>query len=119
MTQSINKPFKADKAAEQVKQFRDALIKETQIAQAKGLVKPRTESKPAPAVAKVQQGLVPAPKAAKTSPAKKSGRVVGISADENAFLKQLLLDIVADHSYDEFVEKNQAAFDKLIGRYNK
>jgi len=98
MTQSINKPFKANEAAKQVEQLK--------------------KSFDAPAVAKVQ-GLVPAPKAAKTSPAKKSGRVVGISADENAFLKQLLLDIVADHSYDEFVEKNQAAFDKLIGRYNK
>ena len=99
MTQSINKPFKANEAAKQVEQLR--------------------KSFDAPAVAKTKQGLVPAPKAAKTSPAKKSGRVVGISADENAFLKQLLLDIVADHSYDEFVEKNQAAFDKLIGRYNK
>ena len=39
------------------------------------------EQTPAPAVAKVQQGLVPAPKPAKTSPAKKSGRVVGISKD--------------------------------------
>jgi len=97
MTQSINKPFKANEAAKQVEQLK--------------------KSFDAPAVAKVQ-GLVPAPKVAKT-PVKKSGRVVGISADENAFLKQLLLDIVADHSYDEFVEKNQAAFDKLIGRYNK
>ena len=99
MTQSINKPFKANEAAKQVEQLK--------------------KSFDAPAVKTVKQGLVPAPKAAKTSPAKKSGRVVGISADENAFLKQLLLDIVADHSYDEFVEKNQAAFDKLIGRYNK
>ena len=98
MTQSINKPFKANEAAKQVEQLK--------------------KSFDAPVVAKVQ-GLVPAPKATKTSPAKKSGRVVGISADENAFLKQLLLDIIADHSYDEFVEKNQAAFDKLIGRYNK
>ena len=98
MTQSINKPFKANEAAKQVAQLK--------------------KSFDAPVVAKVQ-GLVPAPKATKTSPAKKSGRVVGISADENAFLKQLLLDIIADHSYDEFVEKNQAAFDKLIGRYNK
>jgi len=111
MTQSINKPFKANEAAKQVEQLRKSLEKTVDNAKI-------TNIKPAPAVAKVQ-GLVPAPKAAKTSPAKKSGRVVGISADENAFLKQLLLDIVADHSYDEFVEKNQAAFDKLIGRYNK
>ena len=120
MTQSINKPFKANDAAEQVKQFRDALILETQVAQAKGLVKPKTESKPAPAVAKVQQGLVPAPKAAKTSPVKKSGRVVGISADENKFLKELLdLYNNKEMDYNAFIESNKAAYDKLIGRYNK
>ena len=51
MTQSINKPFKANEAAKQVEQLK--------------------KSFDAPAVAKVQ-GLVPAPKAAKTSPAKKS-----------------------------------------------
>ena len=69
----------------------------------------------APAVAKMKaKKLVPAK--AKGS---KSGRVVGISADENVFLKQLLLDIIADHSYDEFIEKNKAAYDKLVSRYNK
>ena len=68
----------------------------------------------APAVAKMKaKKLVPAK--AKGS---KSGRVVGISADENKFLQQLLLDIIADHSYDELVEKNKAAFDKLVARYN-
>ena len=69
----------------------------------------------APAVAKMKaKKLVPAK--AKGS---KSGRVVGISADENKFLQQLLLDIIADHSYDEFIEKNKAAYDKLVSRYNK
>ena len=104
MTQSINKPFKANEAAKQVEQLR--------------------KSFDAPAVAKTKQGLVPAPKAAKTSPAKRSGRVVGISADENTLLKSLLQAIKSDRqngidSYDEIVNKNQAAFDKLIGRYNK
>ena len=68
------------------------------------------------------EGLVPSKKATKTSPAKKSGkagRIVGISKDENEFLQTLLLDIMADHSYDEFIEKNQAAYDKLVARYNK
>ena len=77
------------------------------------------EKQVAPAVKAVKaKKLVPAKKAAKTSPAKKAGRVVGISADENKFLKTLLLDIIADHSYDELVEKNKAAFDKLVARYN-
>ena len=74
----------------------------------------------APAVRTIKSkasGLVPAKKpAAKKSG--KAGRVVGISADENKFLKTLLLDIIADHSYDEFIEKNKAAFDKLVARYN-
>ena len=61
--------------------------------------------------------LVPTKKAAKKSG--KAGRIVGISKDENVFLQTLLLDIIADHSYDELVEKNQAAYDKLIARYNK
>ena len=49
----------------------------------------------------------------------KAGRIVGISKDENEFLQTLLLDIIADHSYDELIEKNQAAYDKLVARYNK
>jgi len=61
--------------------------------------------------------LVPTKKAAKKSG--KAGRIVGISKDENVFLQTLLLDIIADHSYDELIEKNQAAYDKLIARYNK
>ena len=78
---------------------------------------PAAKRQDAPAVAKIKaKKLVPAKKAAKGS---KSGRVVGISADENKFLQQLLLDIIADHSYDEFIEKNKAAYDKLVSRYNK
>ena len=72
--------------------------------------------KEAPAVKAVKAKLVK-PKATPKA-TKKAGRVVGISADENKFLQQLLLDIIADHSYDEFIEKNQAAYDKLISRYN-
>ena len=94
MTQSINKPFKANEAAKQVEQLK--------------------KSFDAPAVKTVKQGLVPAPKAAKTSPVKKSGRVVGISADENKFLKQLLTDIK-----DSPVYNTNEAYTKLIGRYNK
>ena len=99
MTQSINKPFKANEAAKQVEQLK--------------------KSFDAPAVKTVKQGLVPAPKAAKTSPAKKSGRVVGISADENKFLHNLLLDINADDTYNDFIANNEEIYNKLIGRYNK
>ena len=116
MTQSINKydfsqkpdpkglaEFNANKAAEQVKQLK--------------------KSFDAPAVKTVKQGLVPAPKAAKTSPVKKSGRVVGISKDENEMLYNLL-DAVNKglHEDDIFATisgKYAEAFDKLIGRYNK
>ena len=63
----------------------------------------------APAVAKMKaKKLVPAK--AKGS---KSGRVVGISADENIFLKQLLLDIANNTQYNK-----DAAYNKLIARYN-
>jgi hypothetical protein len=63
----------------------------------------------APAVAKMKaKKLVPAK--AKGS---KSGRVVGISADENVFLKQLLLDIANNTQYNK-----DEAYNKLIARYN-
>ena len=100
------------RAAEQAKQ--DAAIAAAQVA------KLEKSMQDAPAVRTIKSkasGLVPAKKpAAKKSG--KAGRVVGISADENKFLKTLLLDIIAAHSYDEFIEKNKAAFDKLVARYN-
>ena len=97
MTQSINKPFKANEAAKQVEQLK--------------------KSFEAPAVKTVKQGLVPAPKAAKTSPAKKSGRVVGISADENKLLQNLLQTVQEDANYSTI--SSTEAFTKLQGRYNK
>ena len=94
--------------------YNEEALTPSQQQQAKALEK-------AMAAADATKGLVPTPKAAKTSPAKKgkAGRIVGISKDENEFLQTLLLDIMADHSYDEFIEKNQAAYDKLVARYNK
>ena len=63
----------------------------------------------APAVAKIKaKKLVPAK--AKGS---KSGSVVGISANENIFLKQLLLDIANNTQYNK-----DEAYNKLIARYN-
>ena len=98
MTQSINKPtFKANEAAKQVEQLK--------------------KSFDAPAVKTVKQGLVPAPKAAKTSPAKKLGRVVGISTDENKLLYNLLQAVQSDSNYATI--SSDESFKKLIGRYNK
>ncbi len=95
MTQSINKPFKANEAAKQVEQLR--------------------KSFDAPAVAKVQ-GLVPAPKtSAKTRG--KAGRIVGISAAENELLKNLLSTVADDPNYATISAIE--AFTKLQDRYNK
>ena len=78
------------------------------------------EKQVAPAVKAVKaKKLVPAKKAAKTSPAKKAGRVVGISADENKFLKELLaLYNNKEMDYNAYIESNQAAYNKLVARYN-
>ena len=71
---------------------------------------PAAKRQDAPAVAKMKaKKLVPAK--AKGS---KSGRVVGISADENIFLKQLLLDIANNTQYNK-----DEAYTKLMNRYNK
>ena len=66
------------------------------------------------------QGLVPSKKATKTSPAKKgkAGRVVGISADENKFLYELLQAVLYDNNYATMISDSQIAFDKLLARYN-
>ena len=102
----------AQRQAEQDKQ--DAAIAAAQVA---ALEKSINDAPAVKTIKSKASGLVPAKKpAAKKSG--KAGRVVGISADENKFLKTLLFDIIADHSYDELVENNKAAFDKLISRYN-
>ena len=101
MTQSINKPsFKANEAAKQVEQLK--------------------KSFDAPAVKTVKQGLVPTPKAAKTSPAKKggkAGRIVGISADENKFLQELFAKLISDSNYATMTSSE--SFKKIEARYNK
>ena len=76
---------------------------------------PAAKRQDAPAVSKIKaKKLVPAK--AKGS---KSGRVVGISADENKFLYELLQAIKADTNYATMLSESQAAYDKLISRYNK
>ena len=72
--------------------------------------------KDAPAVAKIKAKKLVAPKkaAAKTT---KSGRVVGISADENKMLLNLLQTVQNDSNYATIVK--DAAFSKILARYNK
>ena len=72
--------------------------------------------KDAPAVKAVKSKLVK-PKAAPKK-AGKAGRVVGISADENKFLKALLDTVLFDDNYATMITDSQIAFDKLMARYN-
>ena len=72
--------------------------------------------KEAPAVKAVKAKLVK-PKATPKA-TKKAGRVVGISADENKFLYELLQAVLFDNNYATMINDNQIAFDKLNARYN-
>ena len=92
INQAIAAAEKAMKDAPAVSKFKDALVKESIAA------KPLIKKAKAPAKAK----------------GSKSGRVVGISADENIFLKQLLLDIANNTQYNK-----EPAYTKLLDRYNK
>ena len=76
------------------KQFKDALVKETQVARAKGLVPTK---KPA----------------AKKSG--KAGRIVGISKDENEFIQEVL-HMIAD---DPELGASNPNYVKIQSRYNK
>ena len=99
----------------------DQASEDAAIAKALQDAKAAIESKkPAPAVKAMKaksKGLVPAKKAAKTSPAKKAGRIVGISKDENEFVYNLLQDIKQDANYATMLTNN-AAYNKLVARYN-
>ena len=75
------------------KQFKDALVKETQVAKAKG--------------------LVPTKKATKKSG--KAGRIVGISKDENEYIQEVL-HMIAD---DPQLGASNPNYVKIQARYNK
>ena len=96
------------RAAEQAKM--DAAI---QVAQLEASLKKQE----APAVKAIKsKGLVPAKKAAKTSPAKgKAGRIVGISKDENEYIQQVL-QMIAD---DSELGSSNPNYVKIQARYNK
>ena len=71
----------------------------------------------APAVKAISKKLVPAKKAPAKAKGSKSGRVVGISADENKMLQSLLQTVQNDSSYATI--SSSEAFSKLQARYNK
>ena len=90
------------------------------IKDAEAAMKAPAAKQPAPAVKAVAKKLVPAKKAPAKAKGSKSGRVVGISADENKFLKELLdLYNNKEMDYNAFIEANKAPYTKLLDRYNK
>jgi hypothetical protein len=73
--------------------------------------------KDAPAVSKIKaKKLVPAKKTPAKAKGSKSGRVVGISADENKMLKSLLQTVQEDSNYS--IISSSESFKKLQARYN-
>ena len=70
--------------------------------------------KEAPAVKAVKAKLVK-PKAAKKTTKGKAGRIVGISADENAYIQEVLI-MIAD---DPELGQSNANYVKIQARYNK
>ena len=100
------------RAAEQAKQ--DAAIAAAQVAALEASIKkPVAKRQDAPAVTKAKQGLVPAKKATKKSG--KAGRIVGISADENKYIQQVL-QMIAD---DSELGASNPNYVKIQARYNK
>ena len=94
----------------------DAASEDAAIAKALQDAKEAMKSKQvAPAVKAVKAKLVKPKKAAKTSPAKKAGRIVGISKDENAYIQQVL-QIIAD---DSELGSSNPNYVKIQARYNK
>ena len=96
--------------------------------------KPATEVHPEPkiaekdilkdAIAKAEAAMAaksakrPLVKAKAAKKSGKAGRVVGISADENKFLHELLQKVLYDDNYATMISDSQIAFDKLLARYN-
>ncbi len=86
---------------------------------------PAAKKQTAPAAQKFKDALVaesiaakPLIKAKKAAKGSKSGRVVGISADENKFLYGLLQAVLYDNNYATMISDSQIAFDRLLARYN-
>ena len=82
----------------------------------KAIANAKKSMKDAPVVAKMKAKKLVAPKKA-AAKGTKSGRVVGISADENKMLLNLLQTVQNDSNYATI--SSSEAFGKLIARYNK
>ena len=95
----IDKAIADAEAAMQVQQLENAIKKD------------------APAVAKIKAKKLVAPKKAAAKKTTKSGRVVGISADENKMLLNLLQTVQKDSNYATISSSD--AFSKILARYNK
>ena len=98
-----------ERAAEQAKM--DAAI---QVAQLEASLK-KQEAPAVKAVKSKAKGLVPAKKAAPKAKGKKAGRIVGISAAENAYIQEVLI-MIAD---DPELGYGNPNYVKIQARYNK
>ena len=98
-----------ERAAEQAKM--DAAI---QVAQLEASLK-KQEAPAVKAVKSKAKGLVPAKKAAPKAKGKKAGRIVGISAAENAYIQEVL-QMIAD---DSKLGSSNPNYVKIQARYNK
>ena len=82
----------------------------------KAIANAKKSMKDAPVVAKMKAKKLVAPKKA-VAKGTKSGRVVGISADENKMLLNLLQTVQNDSNYATI--SSSEAFSKILARYNK
>ena len=126
MTQSTTKPFAdfSDWKGEPILSD-DPVIRQKALDQAsedaaiaKSLQDAKAAMQDAPAVKAVKaksKGLVPAKKAAPKAKGKKAGRIVGISAAENAYIQEVLI-MIAD---DPELGYGNPNYVKIQARYNK
>ena len=126
MTQSTTKPFadfsdyKGDPLLSDDPVIRQKALDQASedAAIAKSLQDAKAAMQEAPVVKAMKaksKGLVPAKKAAPKAKGKKAGRIVGISADENAYIQEVLI-MIAD---DPELGQSNKNFVKIQARYNK
>ena len=125
MTQSTTKPFadfsdwKGEPILSEDPEVRQKALDQASedAAIAKSLQDAKAAMQEAPAVKAMKsksKGLVPTKKAAPKA-TKKAGRIVGISAAENAYIQEVL-QMIAD---DSKLGSSNANYVKILARYNK